>query len=44
MKLIGRAQRVGRVDAYVQSLDKNWLVPVGGSVICGQLCDVAGSL
>ncbi len=44
MKLIGRAQRVGRVDGYVQSLDKNWMVPVGGAVICGRVADIAGSL
>ncbi|CAN0161525.1 unnamed protein product [Ectocarpus sp. 8 AP-2014] len=26
---------VGRVDAVVQSTDKNFLVPVGGAVVCG---------
>ena len=26
---------VGRVDAIVQSTDKNFLVPVGGAVVCG---------
>lgn len=30
-----QAQRVGRVDVFVQSLDKNFLVPVGGSIIAG---------
>ncbi|ETV89171.1 O-phosphoseryl-tRNA(Sec) selenium transferase [Aphanomyces astaci] len=33
--LINQAIRTGRVDACVQSTDKNFLVPVGGSVICG---------
>lgn len=27
--------RVGRIDAFVQSLDKNFLVPVGGAIIAG---------
>ena len=27
--------RVGRVDAFIQSTDKNFMVPVGGSVIAG---------
>jgi len=30
-----QAQRVGRVDVFVQSTDKNFLVPVGGAVIAG---------
>ena len=30
-----QAQRVGRLDAYVQSTDKNFLVPVGGAVVAG---------
>ena len=33
--ILFQAQRVGRVDAFVQSLDKNFLVPVGGSIIAG---------
>ncbi|KAF0692959.1 Aste57867_16005 [Aphanomyces stellatus] len=33
--LVNQAFRTGRVDACVQSTDKNFLVPVGGSVICG---------
>ncbi|XP_059145302.1 O-phosphoseryl-tRNA(Sec) selenium transferase-like isoform X2 [Physella acuta] len=33
--LIQQAARVGRVDAFVQSLDKNFMVPVGGSIIAG---------
>ncbi|XP_033100355.1 O-phosphoseryl-tRNA(Sec) selenium transferase-like [Anneissia japonica] len=33
--LIEQAARTGRVDAYVQSSDKNFLVPVGGAVIAG---------
>ncbi|XP_022083546.1 O-phosphoseryl-tRNA(Sec) selenium transferase-like isoform X2 [Acanthaster planci] len=35
MHLIQQAARVGRVDAFVQSTDKNFLVPVGGSIIAG---------
>ncbi|XP_067123311.1 O-phosphoseryl-tRNA(Sec) selenium transferase isoform X1 [Centruroides vittatus] len=35
MHLIQQAFTVGRVDAYVQSTDKNFMVPVGGSVIAG---------
>lgn len=27
--------RVGRVDAFVQSTDKNLMVPVGGSIVAG---------
>jgi len=30
-----QAQRVGRVDVFVQSTDKNFLVPVGGAVVAG---------
>lgn len=33
MHLIQEASRKGRVDAFVQSTDKNFLVPVGGAVI-----------
>jgi len=32
-KSIQKAHQVGRVDAYVQSTDKNFMVPVGGSVV-----------
>lgn len=32
-KLINRACVIGRVDAVVQSTDKNYLVPVGGAII-----------
>ncbi|ESN99143.1 hypothetical protein HELRODRAFT_107172 [Helobdella robusta] len=38
--LIQQAQRVGRVDVIVQSTDKNFLVPVGGSVIASYEDDV----
>lgn len=30
-----QASRVGRVDAVVQSTDKNFMVPVGGAIISG---------
>lgn len=33
--LLLQGARVGRIDAFVQSLDKNFLVPVGGAVIAG---------
>lgn len=29
------ATRKGRVDAFVQSTDKNFLVPVGGAIVAG---------
>lgn len=35
MHLIQQASRVGRIDAFVQSTDKNFLVPVGGGVVAG---------
>lgn len=28
-----QAARIGRVDAFVQSTDKNFLVPVGGAIV-----------
>lgn len=31
---VERAMRTGRVDAVVQSLDKNFMVPVGGAIVC----------
>ena len=31
----GRPDKGRRVDAFVQSTDKNLLVPVGGSIIAG---------
>ncbi|XP_052773965.1 O-phosphoseryl-tRNA(Sec) selenium transferase-like [Mya arenaria] len=33
--LIQQAARTGRVDVFVQSLDKNFLVPVGGCIVAG---------
>lgn len=35
MELITQAIRKGRVDAYIQSTDKNFMVPVGGSIVAG---------
>ncbi|XP_058049806.1 O-phosphoseryl-tRNA(Sec) selenium transferase, partial [Ahaetulla prasina] len=35
MHLIQQGARRGRIDAFVQSLDKNFMVPVGGAVIAG---------
>uniref|UniRef100_H2YIK2 O-phosphoseryl-tRNA(Sec) selenium transferase n=1 Tax=Ciona savignyi TaxID=51511 RepID=H2YIK2_CIOSA len=48
MHLLQQAARVGRVDAFVQSCDKNFMVPVGGAVVAsfhddGFLSEVAGS-
>ena len=31
----GKAEKGRRLDAFVQSTDKNLMVPVGGSVIAG---------
>ena len=39
-KLINRAATIGRVDAVVQSTDKNFLVPVGGAIIASPSADV----
>ena len=30
-----QAARIGRVDAFIQSTDKNFMVPVGGAVVAG---------
>ena len=30
-----QAARVGRLDVFVQSTDKNFMVPVGGAIIAG---------
>ena len=30
-----QAARKGRLDAFIQSTDKNFMVPVGGSIIAG---------
>ncbi|XP_059131851.1 O-phosphoseryl-tRNA(Sec) selenium transferase [Peromyscus eremicus] len=35
MHLIQQGHRVGRIDVFVQSLDKNFMVPVGGAIIAG---------
>lgn len=32
-RLINRAHAIGRVDAVVQSTDKNFMVPVGGAIV-----------
>lgn len=39
MHLIQEATRVGRVDAFVQSTDKNFLVPVGGAIVASSSAD-----
>ena len=35
MHVIQQGNKRGRIDAFVQSTDKNYMVPVGGSVIAG---------
>ena len=35
MHVIQQAHKGGRLDAFVQSTDKNYMVPVGGSIIAG---------
>jgi len=37
--LISESLRTGRIDLVVQSTDKNFLVPVGGSILFGPLAD-----
>lgn len=32
---LSQAARIGRVDAFVQSTDKNFMVPVGGAIVAG---------
>ena len=39
MHLIQEATRVGRIDAFVQSTDKNFLVPVGGAIVASSNAD-----
>ncbi|CAI5732857.1 unnamed protein product [Hyaloperonospora brassicae] len=41
---IDMAMRTGRVDAVVQSLDKNFLVPVGGAIVCSASREVVDSV
>lgn len=36
---ITKAWRVGRVDAVVQSTDKNFMVPVGGAIVAAPACN-----
>lgn len=36
---VNEACRVGRVDAYVQSTDKNFMVPVGGAIVASPHAD-----
>eukprot|EP00951_Prasinocladus_malaysianus_P028484 scaffold259656_cov43-Prasinocladus_malaysianus.AAC.1 len=38
-KLVASAWRKGRVDAIVQSTDKNFMVPVGGAVVAAGKSD-----
>jgi O-phospho-L-seryl-tRNASec:L-selenocysteinyl-tRNA synthase len=47
MTRLDAAQRLGRLDYFVQSGDKNFLVPVGGSIVCSasvERCHAAAAL
>lgn len=44
MHLIEEANRVGRLDVFVQSTDKNLMVPVGGAIIAGFDEDLIGKI
>ena len=39
----GKREKNRRVDAFVQSTDKNLMVPVGGSIIAGKVYKKLGS-
>lgn len=41
---IERACRTGRVDMYVQSTDKNFMVPVGGAIVASPTASVISEL
>jgi len=43
-KLINRADVVGRVDAVVQSTDKNFMVPVGGAIVTSSSAEFISGL
>ncbi len=43
-KLLNRADVVGRVDAVVQSTDKNFMVPVGGAIVTSSSSEFISSL
>lgn len=44
MHLVSEAMRLGRVDAVVQSLDKNFLVPVGGAIVASSSAEFVASV
>lgn len=44
MEMIRRAVDAGRVDAIVQSTDKNFLTPVGGSIIASPSAETLGEI
>lgn len=41
---VEQAMRRGRVDAVVQSLDKNFLMPVGGALVCSPSKEVVAQI
>jgi O-phospho-L-seryl-tRNASec:L-selenocysteinyl-tRNA synthase len=43
-RALNRAARLGRLDAVVCSLDKNFLVPVGGALVFGPRKDVVNGI
>lgn len=44
MHLVNEAMRTGRVDAVVQSLDKNFMVPVGGAIVSSSSAEFVASV
>ncbi|KAF1333507.1 O-phosphoseryl-trna selenium transferase, partial [Globisporangium splendens] len=42
--MVNQAMRVGRVDAIVQSLDKNFMVPVGGAIVCSPSAEMVANV
>uniref|UniRef100_A0A182HZ58 O-phosphoseryl-tRNA(Sec) selenium transferase n=1 Tax=Anopheles arabiensis TaxID=7173 RepID=A0A182HZ58_ANOAR len=41
---LNQAARTGRVDAFIQSTDKNLLVPVGGAIVAGSSADTVDAV
>ncbi|XP_053657741.1 O-phosphoseryl-tRNA(Sec) selenium transferase [Anopheles marshallii] len=41
---LNQGARVGRIDAFVQSTDKNLLVPVGGAIVAGFTTDTVDAV
>uniref|UniRef100_A0A182K3J3 O-phosphoseryl-tRNA(Sec) selenium transferase n=1 Tax=Anopheles christyi TaxID=43041 RepID=A0A182K3J3_9DIPT len=41
---LNQASRTGRIDAFIQSTDKNLLVPVGGAIVAGFSADTVDAV